>query len=226
MQHRTGGDPNDRVLWGHDGYWEFWWAMMHEGTGEALPPIHIDVVVADDGWFLARDWVGEFDPGIVDYVVRNRLATGRVLVAPGALGTPSGDVVRFLRSLDVEVRIFSSRIHYSVYGEDAAVLREHGDAGEVGYRLTRCVSTIGALRSLFALQWSMGMPWHEAEKGAPDILHLLARGLTDEQVAKELSVSVRTVSRRVTELMRAAGARTRFELGVRFAQAELAVRGS
>jgi len=224
-QRPAGGSPgcgwNDRLLFGDDGYWTHWWNMMHDRP-EGASPLAMDVVVADDGWFPSRDWVGEFDREIVDYVVTNRLMTGRAIVAPGGLDTPAGDVVQLVRSLGIEVRIFSSPTHYVVYDNEAAVLREAGSDGLEGHRLTRCGSTVGALRRLFSLQWSMGMPWHEAEKGSPDLLQLLGEGLTDAQVARAMNVSVRTVSRRVTELMRASGARSRFELGMRFARAELA----
>ena len=81
--------------------------------------MNMDVVIADDGWFLSRDWVGEFDPAIVDYVVANRLVTGRVIVGPGGVDTPSGDVVRFARSLGAEVLV-----HDPMYTDDE--LRGYG----------------------------------------------------------------------------------------------------
>lgn len=70
----------------------------------------------------------------------------------------------------------------------------------------------------------MALPWDEVAKGSPDILQLLARGLTDPQITAELHVWVRTVSRRVTETMSAAGVNSRFQLGMRFVQAQRAVR--
>jgi DNA-binding NarL/FixJ family response regulator len=45
------------------------------------------------------------------------------------------------------------------------------------------------------------------------ILSLMLAGVTDDTVARQLGVSTRTVQRRVSELMTAAGARTRMQLG-------------
>jgi DNA-binding CsgD family transcriptional regulator len=50
------------------------------------------------------------------------------------------------------------------------------------------------------------------------ILQLLHAGLTDFAIARRLDVSERTVGRRVSGLMRAAGAQTRFQLGWRAAE--------
>ncbi|WP_114907432.1 helix-turn-helix transcriptional regulator [Ornithinimicrobium murale] len=46
------------------------------------------------------------------------------------------------------------------------------------------------------------------------ILSLLATGATDQQIARSVSVSTRTVERRVASLMRTLGASTRFQAGV------------
>ncbi|MEU9603353.1 helix-turn-helix transcriptional regulator [Streptomyces sp. NPDC048057] len=46
------------------------------------------------------------------------------------------------------------------------------------------------------------------------ILDLLAQGMTDATIAKRLGIGERTVRREVTELMKAVGATTRFQLGL------------
>lgn len=51
-----------------------------------------------------------------------------------------------------------------------------------------------------------------------EILQLLQAGLTDFAIARRLDVSERTVGRRVSRLMRSAGAQTRFQLGWRAAE--------
>lgn len=51
-----------------------------------------------------------------------------------------------------------------------------------------------------------------------EILQLLQAGLTDFAISRRLDVSERTVGRRVSSLMRAAGAQTRFQLGWRAAE--------
>src|SRR5262249_29862482 len=50
-----------------------------------------------------------------------------------------------------------------------------------------------------------------------DVLRMLATGLKDEQIARRLGVSLRTVSRIVGDLMRRLEADSRFQAGVRAA---------
>jgi hypothetical protein len=47
------------------------------------------------------------------------------------------------------------------------------------------------------------------------ILECLARGHTDNAIARSLGISSRTINRRMTRMMDAVGARTRFQLGIR-----------
>lgn len=47
------------------------------------------------------------------------------------------------------------------------------------------------------------------------ILECLARGFTDDAIARSLGISSRTINRRMTRMMDAVGARTRFQLGIR-----------
>ncbi|HEY8457141.1 MAG TPA: LuxR C-terminal-related transcriptional regulator [Actinopolymorphaceae bacterium] len=51
-----------------------------------------------------------------------------------------------------------------------------------------------------------------------DVLRLLSKGMTDEEVAQQLGVSVRTVRRMMSNLMSRLHARSRFEAGVRAAE--------
>jgi DNA-binding NarL/FixJ family response regulator len=50
-------------------------------------------------------------------------------------------------------------------------------------------------------------------------LRLLAAGMKDEQIARSIGVSVRTVSRTVSDLMRHLDAQSRFQAGLRASQA-------
>jgi DNA-binding NarL/FixJ family response regulator len=49
------------------------------------------------------------------------------------------------------------------------------------------------------------------------VLALLARGRTDQQIAGQLGIGVRTVRRRIAEAMDEYGVRSRFELGAAWA---------
>jgi DNA-binding CsgD family transcriptional regulator len=86
-----------------------------------------------------------------------------------------------------------------------------------------CPETTAALGYLFHGLWEEGVPLDGAEAPAhrgdeQSILLLLARGLTDQQIARKLDVSERTVGRTVSRVMRELHVRSRFEAGVRAAR--------
>jgi sugar-specific transcriptional regulator TrmB len=85
---------------------------------------------------------------------------------------------------------------------------------------------LDALVALFELEWRRGVPVRAftvdgagAAEVAPDeptraLLGLLAAGLTDEAIARTLSVSLRTVQRRIHDLLLELGVTTRFQAGL------------
>ncbi|GAA1265210.1 helix-turn-helix domain-containing protein [Kitasatospora nipponensis] len=93
--------------------------------------------------------------------------------------------------------------------------------------LVRPSSLLDALTGLFELYWSraMLMPAPDSAELPQDrhrqLLALLAAGLTDESIARQMGVSTRTVQRWVRELMDRFGARTRFQAGIQAARADL-----
>lgn len=112
-------------------------------------------------------------------------------------------------------------IRGATYGQDAAFV-VHPSA------------VLDALIALFEREWQHGTPLRgpssvpgpdaagrraTAASDGPDnsartLLALLAAGVTDEGVARSLGISVRTVQRRVHELMEELGVRTRFQAGM------------
>lgn len=83
---------------------------------------------------------------------------------------------------------------------------------------------LDALVALFELLWDMSLPLPDEADGATapvaddpaerQLLMLLAAGLKDEAVARQLGLSLRTVHRRTHALLERLGARTRFQAGV------------
>lgn len=86
---------------------------------------------------------------------------------------------------------------------------------------------LDALVALFELEWRRGVPVRAftvdgagaPAEVAPDeptraLLGLLAAGLTDEAIARTLSVSLRTVQRRIHDLLLELGVTTRFQAGL------------
>ncbi|GAA1876269.1 helix-turn-helix transcriptional regulator [Lapillicoccus jejuensis] len=82
------------------------------------------------------------------------------------------------------------------------------------------------LSSLFEVFWSLAVPLTAAVGSGPNgwappvtpaarlLVTLMAAGLTDESIARELGVSERTVARRIAALQRDLGVQSRFQLGV------------
>lgn len=82
---------------------------------------------------------------------------------------------------------------------------------------------LDALLGLFELLWQRATPLdlggaqlHDGTELTADerrVLSLLNAGMTDEAIARQLRLGVRTVRRRVRSIMERSGARTRFEAG-------------
>ncbi|MEV0808510.1 hypothetical protein [Micromonospora sp. NPDC050200] len=89
--------------------------------------------------------------------------------------------------------------------------------------VVRAPMVVSALVKLFELLWAQATPlplWDpELPVPAGDdidlrLLGLLATGLKDEAIARELGIGVRTLGRRSSALLTALGARTRFQAGL------------
>lgn len=72
---------------------------------------------------------------------------------------------------------------------------------------------LDALVSLFEALWRSAVPLPGQDAPDDTVLALLAAGLTDDAIARRLSISTRTVQRRVRDLCDRLGARTRFQAG-------------
>ncbi|MEU3606697.1 helix-turn-helix domain-containing protein [Streptomyces sp. NPDC035033] len=94
--------------------------------------------------------------------------------------------------------------------------------------LARGPGLVRVYRSLYAYCWHAATPYGHQEPGGSDgdglteqqrtVLRMLASGIKDEQVARALGVSLRTVSRLISEVMHELGAASRFEAGVKAAR--------
>jgi predicted transcriptional regulator/DNA-binding CsgD family transcriptional regulator len=88
-------------------------------------------------------------------------------------------------------------------------------------------SLLDALVALFEAYWDRAVPLNLATARAPEmpgqaglsagdhrLLALLAAGATDDAIGRAIGCSMRTVQRRIRELMHLVGAQTRFQLGM------------
>ncbi|MDQ1712231.1 MAG: hypothetical protein QOE45_1681 [Frankiaceae bacterium] len=111
---------------------------------------------------------------------------------------------------------------YAVYDRRAAVI----DLDGAGTAFVRSPALVAGLVTLFDLVWDRAQPLagaHSEPTGAGEaedaaVVALLAAGLKDESIARQLGISASTVTRRVARLMEATGASTRFQLGLQAAR--------
>ena len=107
-----------------------------------------------------------------------------------------------------------------------AVLAVDPDATARGIAVLREPGVLVGLLALFEQTWSGGTELDTTKAGDDDgitatereLLRMLAAGLTDEAAAKRLGVSLRTVKRRMEDLMRRLDAGSRFEAGFKAGQ--------
>lgn len=125
-----------------------------------------------------------------------------------ALG--SGDEVRFAKRLPLKLLVVDDR---------TAVIEQPGE-GRPKAIVTGNRSIVELAGALFEQLWAAGVP---ATSGIADgarideddavLLGLLIAGLTDQSIASKLGIGLRTVQRRVRELMDLADVDTRIQLG-------------
>ncbi len=90
--------------------------------------------------------------------------------------------------------------------------------------LVRASALLDTLYALFEMFWrsaapidlgrmGQGLTASESAEPVDELVSLLAMGINDKTIASELDLSMRTLNRRVSDLMSALGARSRFQAG-------------
>ncbi|TCC04387.1 helix-turn-helix transcriptional regulator [Kribbella soli] len=114
-----------------------------------------------------------------------------------------------------------------IFDRESAVMGINPDDSSVGAVVHHSRPVVRMAEELFLSLWDQGFEPFAEEQRARDggisaqeaeFLRLLVHGATDEQVARKLGVSMRTVRRIAAKLSEQVGASGRFELGVRAAQ--------
>jgi len=173
-----------------------------------------------DQWRIPRE-------DLMIEVIRDLVASGRrsraiypvraLHEAPDTLRAraEAGEQIRVLP--DLPTRMF-------IIGTTHAVLPEPLGFTDEPRSLVRQQGLVEALTLLFELMWERAAPVPELDRGEarPDLrrflLQQLASGAQDEQVARTLGISLRTVRRRVADVLTELGADTRFQAGVEAAR--------
>lgn len=143
--------------------------------------------------------------------------------------TTSPEATQMLRrrvEAGVEIRLSPAvPMNMIIADQQFAVLPVHPEDRSAGAILARGPALVRSYRALYEHCWHAATPY--GDDAAPEVggdglseqqraaLKMLASGMKDEKVARTLGVSLRTVSRMLSELMQEMGASSRFEAGVR-----------
>jgi DNA-binding CsgD family transcriptional regulator len=125
----------------------------------------------------------------------------------------AGEQIRVLP--EVPTRLF-------VIGESHAVLPDPLGYADMPLTIVRQPGVVEAMAQWFELLWERAAVHAVGTAGRTDLrrflLQQLAAGEHDEQIARRLGISLRTVRRRVADLMSELGADSRFQAGVEAAR--------
>lgn len=158
----------------------------------------------------------------MDRIVMAALETGRVSRAlyPDVLRDDVPDAVQIRAEAGEQVRVLPQLpVRLAIFGTAAAILPEHFDRTEGRRLVIRHPALVRGLCDLFDLHWSRGVavPGLEVTSVADEsrqLLQMLAGGAKDEQMARAMGLSLRTVRRRVATLLVELGVQSRFQAGV------------
>lgn len=160
--------------------------------------------------------------GMAD-LLRSVVASGRRLrsIYPVQALQEAPEVLAARAELGEEIRLIPEvPTRMLVLGHTHAILPEPLGFVDEPRSLIRQRGLVDALTLWFEELWARAAPVPELDGGslAPDLrrflLQQLAIGAQDEQIARRLSISLRTVRRRVAEVMAELGAESRFQAGV------------
>lgn len=173
-------------------------------------------------WLRPDTWEMPREPRIAE-LLAEAMATGRRsrAIYPVRAVTEAADALRTRARLGEQARVISEvPTRMFIFGDSHAVLPEPLGFSDEPRVHVRQRSVVAALTLWFELLWSRATPVPELEaaKGHPDgrrfLLEQLMAGATDEVIARQLGIGLRTVRRRIASLMSELGVDTRFQAGV------------
>ena len=193
---------------------------------DALPVLR-NLALESDGdllWMRSVQWALPIVRTVDDWV-RDQLRQGRRsrVLYPARVLEEAPDAVRRRADLGEHVRILGDLPgRLAVIGDAAALVPPRFDVSADVLLVVRQESLVALATLLFEALWERALivPGiggdEEAERASARrlILDQMARGAKDEQIARTLGLSLRTVRRRVADLMDELDAGSRFQAGV------------
>lgn len=162
----------------------------------------------------------------MDDLVRSLLASGRRsrAIYPARVLEEAPEALRRRAESGEEVRVLADvPARLSILGQSAALMPDRWGDNSGRRLVVREHSIIGALTALFESLWerAMSVPGldgrqvdMDGNRGRQLLLQQLSGGAKDEQIARALGLSLRTVRRRVADLLDDLGVDSRFQAGV------------
>jgi DNA-binding CsgD family transcriptional regulator len=188
-------------------------ALMAQSKGDIL-------------WLRPDQWRIPREDAMLD-VLRGVIAQGRRsrAIYPARALHEAPDTLRARAEIGEQIRVLPDLpTRMFIIGTTHAVLPEPLGFTDEPRSLVRQPGLVQALTLLFEAMWDRAAPVSELDRGEarPDLrrflLQQLASGAQDEQVARTLGISLRTVRRRVADVLTELGADTRFQAGVEAAR--------
>ena len=184
----------------------------------------IDTSTGDMYWFRPDQWRLE-RTAEADAILPGLLAAGRRSRAlyPAAVLEEAPEVIRGRAAKGELIRVAASvPARMVIFGEVAALVPDRWGENTGRRLIVREHFLVAALTAMFQSAWdrAIAVPGLEAGGGEDELgerrllLHQLTRGAKDEQIARALGISLRTVRRRVAAIMEDLGATSRFQAGV------------
>jgi len=182
--------------------------LVESGSGELL-------FLRPDQWYLPTG-------KRMDVAVTKAMAAGRRsrVIYPAQILETSSDSVRGRIRAGERVKVVPRvATRMAVFGSEAAILPKQWGENSGARLLIREPAIVACCIAYFDELWShavMVSVWHEDADGGPQqaLIEMLASGAKDEQIARALGVSLRTVRRRVAFLLADLGVDSRFQAGM------------
>ncbi len=136
-------------------------------------------------------------------------------------------LVRTLSPLGAEFRTIDFLpTLFMIFDDDLAVIQRNDSPADVGAILLTDRSLVRIFSGFFSYLWEEGAdflgPGEAPNPLSPtqrSVLSAMAAGVADEAIARRLNISVRTCRRHIAKIMALLGAESRFQAGVRAANA-------
>lgn len=158
------------------------------------------------------------EPNLGELELLSRGVRCRGIYAPEAIEQAAGlEVLRQAVDAGEQARVHADLpLKLAISDRSAALLPLSGEQSTDSALVIHASTLLDALIALFEMLWKTAVPLPEEPVPGHDLelLALLAAGMKDESIARQLGISPRTLSRRTSQLMEDLGARTRFQCGI------------